>query len=152
MLSDRIREARVQAPLPTQTQAGVRVPSVLRCGTMIFATKTALRIHGFAGVIAWIRDRVASVPITRSVDARAVTTTESAVATAAAFYPGRARCLEQSLVLYYLLRRQGIPVRYCHGVQPHPFLAHAWVEYDGVPINDIAEHVRQFARLPDLLP
>jgi hypothetical protein len=30
------------------------------------------------------------------------------------------------------------------GVQMYPFLAHAWVEHDGVPINDVPEHVQLF--------
>ena len=71
---------------------------------------------------------------------------------AGALYPGRALCLEQSLALYYLLRRRGVPVRYCQGVQPYPFEAHAWVEYGGTPINDVIDHVTLFARFPDQLP
>lgn len=71
---------------------------------------------------------------------------------AGAFYPGRARCLEQSLALYYLLRRQGVAVKYCHGVQFYPFQAHAWIEYEGSVINDVAPHVKHFARFPDQLP
>jgi hypothetical protein len=71
---------------------------------------------------------------------------------AAAFYPGRAECLERSLVLYYILRRQGVRVRYCHGVQPSPLTAHAWIEYGGEVINDVPEHVKEFSRLPDQLP
>jgi hypothetical protein len=80
-----------------------------------------------------------------------VKATEHAVAMAGALYPGRALCLEQSLVLYYLMRRQGVAVNYCQGVQPYPFQAHAWIEYDGEPINDVAEHVKRFARLPEEL-
>jgi transglutaminase-like putative cysteine protease len=71
---------------------------------------------------------------------------------AGALYLGRAKCLEQSLALYYLLRRQGVAVAYCQGVQPYPFRAHAWVEYRGQVINDVPEHARFFARLPEQLP
>jgi hypothetical protein len=71
---------------------------------------------------------------------------------AGAMYPGRAMCLEQSLTLYYVLRRMGIHAEYRQGVQPHPFRAHAWVEYEGAPINDLAEHVRLFTLLPNQLP
>jgi transglutaminase superfamily protein len=114
--------------------------------------KTVLRVRGFAWVIKWIRHRVQSVPVTTMVSPTAVTATAYAVAIAGALYPGRALCLEQSLVLYYLLRKQGVGVDYCLGVQPHPFLAHAWVEYRGEPLNDVAEHVTSFARLPTQLP
>jgi transglutaminase-like putative cysteine protease len=68
---------------------------------------------------------------------------------AAVFYPGRARCLEQSLALYVLLRRRGVPVRLRLGVQPYPFNAHAWVELNGAPLNERVETVRQFVPFED---
>jgi hypothetical protein len=71
---------------------------------------------------------------------------------AAAFYPGRALCLERSLTLFYFARLAGVPVTYHHGVQPLPFAAHAWVEYDGHVINDTDEHVITYRRLPQVCP
>jgi hypothetical protein len=118
---------------------------------MILAVKIALKAMGFGRTIAWIRRQVAAVPKLRAVDSEIVKRTEHVVAIAAAVYPGRARCLEQSLVLYYVLRRQAVAVRFRMGVQAHPFLAHAWVESHEGPINDVAEHVSQFALLPDQL-
>lgn len=128
------------------------VPSVFRCGLMIFLLKMSLRMGGFGRTIRWIRRRVEAMPEAASVDLEAIKATEYAIAMAGALYPGRALCLEQSLVLYYLLRQQGVPVKYCQGVQAHPFAAHAWVEYRGAPISDIAEHVKLFRRMPDQLP
>jgi hypothetical protein len=119
---------------------------------MIFALKVALRVCGFGSVMKWIGRRVQSIPATAWLDAEPVKVAERAVATAGALYPGRAFCLEQSLVLYYLLRRRGVAVKYCHGVTPRPFQAHAWLEYGGEVINDIAEHTKQFMRLPPQLP
>lgn len=142
----------MEAPLQLRAEAGLRVPSVLRCAAMILAMKGALRIGGFARVTNWIRRRVHSLPATTAVTGEAVTATESAVATAAALYPGRALCLEQSLVLYYLLRRQGVAAKFRMGVQAHPFAAHAWVEYRGQVLNDIPEHLKAFAPLVDDLP
>jgi len=127
-------------------------PSVLRCVLMLLMVKAALRIAGFGATMRWIRRRVQEPVNTTPVSSRALTATERSVATAGALYPGRALCLEQSLTLYYLLRRRGIGVKYCHGVQPHPFEAHAWVEYNGEPLNDVAEHTKRFARFPSLLP
>jgi hypothetical protein len=137
---------------PARNDGEVRIPSVLQCGLLLFGTKTALWLRGFGWTIRYIRRRVEIVPATRLVSADVVKASERAVAMAGAVYPGRAMCLEQSLVLYHLLRRQGVPVRYRQGVQPHPFTAHAWVEYDGEPLNDVAEHVRQFAAFPEVLP
>jgi Transglutaminase-like superfamily len=146
------RRLRLEHAVRSRQSAAWRIPSVLRCGGMILALKLALWIYGFRRVVQWIRRRVESVPPAAWLATDAVKATERAVATAGALYPGRALCLEQSLILYYLLRRRGVAVSYCHGVQPQPFEAHAWLEYRGEAINDVPEHVRRFARLPDLLP
>lgn len=126
-----------------------RPPSVLHCGFLIAAVKLMLGLRGFDATTLYIRRQVAQVPTADSQDDEMVKKTEYAVTMAAALYPGRALCLERSLVLYYLLKRRGILVTYCQGVQPYPFLAHAWVEYRGQPINDVPEHVQLFARLPE---
>jgi hypothetical protein len=131
--------------------AGVTVPSLLRCGLMIALLKGALATRGLRWTLGWIRNCVVRVTL-RPSSLESVHRVERRVALAAALYPGRALCLEQSLVLYYALRRQGIGAKYCQGIQPYPFLAHAWVEYEGGPINDFPEHVRQFGRLPEQLP
>lgn len=146
------RDAAVIDALGQEGRRAWRPPSVLRCGIMILAVKTALRVRGFAAVVRWIRRRVESVPADLAIDLDAVRAAERAVATAAALYPGRALCLEQSLVLYVLLRRRGVAVVYRQGVMPHPFQAHAWIEYRGEVITDVAEHARQFVLLPDQLP
>jgi hypothetical protein len=75
---------------------------------------------------------------------------DRAVAVAAALYPGRALCLERSLTLYYYLRRAGIGAEFRLGARPHPFEAHAWVEYAGEPVNDFPEHLVPFIPLPHL--
>jgi len=137
---------------PEWAERAPRAPSVLQSGLTILALKLSLKVRGYAGTLAWIRRRVAAVSEVPGVDPVLVTAAEWSVALAAAFYPGRAQCLERSLVLYYLLRRQGILVRYCHGVQPFPLVSHAWVEYQGDVINDVPERVKEFSRFPDQLP
>jgi hypothetical protein len=66
------------------------------------------------------------------------------VATAAAFFPGRALCLEQSIALYLELRRSGVPARLRIGAQPYPFAAHAWVEYGGELVGTSYDQVSKF--------
>ncbi|MBA3497315.1 MAG: lasso peptide biosynthesis B2 protein, partial [Gemmatimonadales bacterium] len=66
------------------------------------------------------------------------------VDTAAAFFPGRALCLEQSLALYAVLRWAGVGVRLLLGAQPYPFTAHAWVEYEGEPVGESRDRVGKF--------
>ncbi len=146
------------ATLATRSLAGadsataVVVPSALRCWLTLFAVKAMLKILGFARTIDYIRRQVGTIPGNTSVDVVAVRAVEWSVAMAGGLYPGRARCLEQSLVLYCLLRRKGVAVKYCQGVQSHPFEAHAWIEYLGEIINDVEEHVARFVRLPEQLP
>lgn len=126
------------------------LPAVLRCGLFILGLKVALRIAGFQRTLRWIEGRVRQVPTRAMARPEHIIEAQRAVAMAAALYPGRALCLEQSLALYYFLRCAGIGARLRLGVKPYPFEAHAWVEHDGMPVNDFAEHVCHFAPLPDL--
>jgi hypothetical protein len=145
MRREGLLSAALVAPLPTL----LPVPSPLQCGLLLLAAKVALGTIGSLRSLRWIRRRHASVPVGSAADSDTVKAVERAVAMAAAFYPGRARCLEQSLVLYHWLRRAGVPARFCMGVQAHPFIAHAWIEWCGEVINDVPEHVALFSRLPD---
>jgi len=54
--------------------------------------------------------------------------------------PYRANCLPQSLVLWWLLRRQGITSSLRIGVRKgsSEFEAHAWIELHGVALNEAA--------------
>ncbi len=149
---DVVRAEIAATPAICAVAATVTTPSVLRCGLMIVGFKALLRTRRFAGTIRWIRQRVVGIPAGRSAPMKTVSDVAWAVAVAGALYPGRAQCLEQSLVLYYVLRRRGVAVDYCQGVQPFPFQAHAWIEYSGQCVNDVVEHTKRYARLPDLLP
>lgn len=125
-------------------------PSVWRCATAIFVVKLLLRARGLADATRLIRQRAERTPLVSGHDAPPIQAIAHAVAMAAALYPGRAMCLEQSLTLYYFVRRAGIPARLRVGVQSYPFAAHAWVECDGEPINEFPEYLRRFAVLPDM--
>ena len=49
--------------------------------------------------------------------------------------PGDARCLASSLVLVRMLARRGVDSTFVIAARTEPrFLAHAWVERDGVPL------------------
>ena len=69
------------------------------------------------------------------------------VKAAARIGPYHANCLQQSLVLWWLLRRQGIETDIRIGVRKEtsPFEAHAWVEYLGLVLNDSADVYQRFA-------
>jgi hypothetical protein len=56
----------------------------------------------------------------------------------------KATCLRRSLLVWWLLRRQGIESQLDFGVRmvDGKLEAHAWVEYNGMVVND-SENVRQ---------
>ncbi|MGB3203541.1 MAG: lasso peptide biosynthesis B2 protein [Crinalium sp.] len=76
-----------------------------------------------------------------------VLATARMVRTAARYYTPWANCLKKSLVLWWLLRRQGIASNLQIGVRNEQgkFEAHAWVEYDGIVLNDTQNVRSHFA-------
>lgn len=69
------------------------------------------------------------------------------VAIASAHTPVTVACLHRSLVLWWLLRRSGIPCELRLGARAGsgPFGAHAWVQCAGVALNEDAAHLAQYA-------
>jgi hypothetical protein len=69
------------------------------------------------------------------------------VRTAAHYGLGHPTCLEQSLVLWYLLQTKNIPSNLRIGVRKSPgkFEAHAWVEHNGVALNQTEEMHQHYA-------
>lgn len=67
---------------------------------------------------------------------------------------GRGNCLTRSLLLGWLLRRRGVRGDLRIGVQlvDGSLRAHAWVECDGVPVNDQPDVGARFASMGDLVP
>ena len=120
------------------------VPSLPVCLAAFAILKVALAVAGLARTWDWMRARAQRAAEREDVDRAAVREVEYRVALASALYPGHAACLERSLLLFWYLRRAGVPVAFRMGVQMYPFGAHAWVEHEGVTINDVPEHVRLF--------
>ena len=123
------------------------LPSVSGCAAALVLVKLSLKVVGFGRTYAALTRHVGrrgSEAVTPAV----LTEMVRRVALVAAFFPGRALCLEQSVTLWLLLRRRGIDADLRLGVQPYPFGAHAWVEHRGEPINENPEFVRTFTALP----
>lgn len=128
-------------------RAGLRVPAYWRCGAALCFAWLALRAGGFAWTLKTARSIAERRPPTAA-GAAEVRGVAGRVAVVAAFFPGRALCLEQSLALYWLLRRRGVAARLRVGVHPAPFAAHAWIEYEGVPVNEDEDRIRELLPLP----
>jgi hypothetical protein len=117
----------------------------------------ALRRWGLARVQAWVLTRPLR-PTTSTGHAGLTRDDLEGLGYAvnrAAKFPLRERaCLRRSLVLLWVLRRHGIEAQLCIGVR---FLegaldAHAWVEWQGHPINDRADVAQDFASFGELAP
>lgn len=122
-------------------------PGVLRCLFLLMFCDAALRAFGFSRTLRFVRflaGRRAG-----AVSDQLIEQTLHNIVVATALYPGRSKCLEQTVTAYVLLRRRGAPVQIRLGVQPYPFHAHAWVEMNGVPVTESPETVSRFALLPD---
>lgn len=64
----------------------------------------------------------------------------------------RAKCLDQSLVLCWLLRRQGIDAQIVFGArkEDEQMEAHAWIEVDGISLDEDDNPHRRFSTFEGL--
>jgi hypothetical protein len=62
----------------------------------------------------------------------------AAVNVACILYWKQVLCLQRSAATACLLKRYGVHAQLVFGAQQTPFRAHAWVEVDGVIVNDKA--------------
>lgn len=116
-------------------------PNALWCFAQLALVKLSLSLFGF-GLTLSRYDRAADTDIyTTASDDPLIERTANRVAAAAALYPGRALCLEQSLVLNRELRRRGIDSRLRFGVYADPFAGHVWVEVNGFAVNEMVENL-----------
>lgn len=112
-----------------------------RASAMLAHTKLTLRYVGFR-----------PDPGARSADARAEASLGRAqavarlVGIASARLPFRTACLHRSIVLWRLLRREGIPCALKLGAREGggPFEAHAWVECAGAALGENEPHLARY--------
>jgi hypothetical protein len=111
----------------------------LRAAALLPLISLSLRLRGFRKTQAFLQ-KFLSLP-SHTVD---ISTSGSAdltvrmVRAATRHTLGRATCLEESLALSWLLGRQGIASELRVGVRKdgEKFEAHAWIERDGVALNE----------------
>lgn len=119
----------------------INSPSIVGLLVVLLATSCSLRVLGFARTAKLVRKHAAGrAPMPLSYEQMELLAKR--VAIAGALFPGRARCLEQAMVVFYHLGRRTNGVVLRVGVQPHGFRSHAWVEVAGRPLNDHDDSVR----------
>jgi hypothetical protein len=123
----------------------------LQAATALVATRVGLRLAGFQrwkSVLVRLtphRSNPAALPDSGVIEtAREIARIQEAVSRHLIFH---ASCLEQSLVLWWLLGRRGIPAELRIGARKDAgrFEAHAWVEFGNVVLNDSGEAHLHFA-------
>jgi len=107
-----------------------REPGVWRSLMTLSVVRLSLVLFGLGRTVRLIRRLDRGRPASAAPDAAMARATEASVAKAAALFPGRALCLEQSLTLYALLRRSCVPARLRLGIQSYPFAFY-------VPLEDL---------------
>lgn len=111
----------------------------------------SLRVRGFnATRDALLRRSGAYSKVRQGTTDGTVQQTCRMVRAAAHYGPRHGTCLEQSLALWYLLQKQNVPASLRIGVRKttEKFEAHAWVEHEGLALNDdpeVHQHYAAFA-------
>jgi hypothetical protein len=125
----------------------VELAKLLHAFMLLVLVDMCLRIRGFRQIAGW------APPVSTSVIGAAAFEQAQRYArwidVAARYYVVPLRCLPRSLTLHIWLRREGIPSDLCIGVHrlDGEFTAHAWVELDGRPANEVPEAIAAFTRL-----
>jgi len=133
----------------------------LRATAVLPVISVSLKMRGFGATQEFLLRSFPIAPQTSQqdsihvVDDRKRTELTSRMVNAAIRHVWRAStCLEKSLVLWWLLGRQGIAceVRIGARKQGGKFEAHAWLERDGVAVNEPQEEHRHYAAFDAAFP
>jgi hypothetical protein len=131
----------------------------LRAAVLLPFISLSLGLRGFRATQSSLQKRLPGVPTGISDQSRAAQTGRTAltarmVRSAAHRTWGSPACLEQSLALWWLLGRQGIAssVRIGTRKNEEKFEAHAWVEHDGVALNEPEEAHQHYAAFDEAFP
>ena len=110
----------------------------------LITIKVMLIVLGFARTLRVLQSLVRDRATSAEPDSATLNASARAVVAAAILIPGRIECLEQSLALWYLLRRRHVDAELTFGMRQFPFGAHAWVTYRGEPLNEDREALRHY--------
>lgn len=100
----------------------------------LLAFDLLLKFRGFQSLIKKVEHWPTAEP--RTTDSETCRRVRAMVDRAQMYYPKKAMCLQHSAVVTCLLRRRGVPAEMVLAAQEFPPKAHAWVEVDGVVVND----------------
>ena len=122
---------------------------VLRSLLLLPVVSALVRARGMGGARAWLEH----LGPRAGRDTSALTASEIASLVGAAGSLLRAGCLPRSLVLWHFLHHGSHRVEVRLGVSKLAdgnLRAHAWVEFDGLPLNDGPDVLERYAALPSI--
>ena len=128
-----------------------------RAAMLLPLVRWSLRLRGYGKTFTWLQKRVqfqARGTQSSSEAREEVQATCRMVWAALRYSLAQYSCLEESLTLWYLLRKQGIPACLRIGVRKEneKFEAHAWVEHDGEALNQDEAMHKHYAAFEEDLP
>jgi hypothetical protein len=121
-----------------------------RAVTLLPLIALSLRFRGFKKTKEALQKKLSLISPQQTLKQKAAETVQKTcqmVRAGAHYGVVQPTCLEESLALWYLLQRQRIPAGLRIGVRklPEKFEAHAWVEYEGVALNQLEEVHQHYA-------
>ena len=128
----------------------------LRAMILLPLISFCLRLRGFGATQMSLQKLFSSVNTssTSAEISQTVQQTARMVRAAGRYSIGRSTCLEESLAIWFLLGRQGIPcnMRIGTGKPAGRFEAHAWVECNGIALGEDAASHRHYAAFDAAFP
>ena len=106
------------------------------------AYDTLMKVLGFHRISQILTRRL----VKRTVNAVQTLQVCAAIERARIWYPKEIKCMQHSAAIAYLLARCGLNPRLAIAGRSMPFQSHAWVELDGIVIND-TQRVQQFYKV-----
>lgn len=118
---------------------------ILRFSGLIPAAALSLRVFGYHRTLRILAWHLRPAQQTSIEEQR---TGVQALRRASRYAPYRGNCLSQSLALWWVLRRARCRAEICFGAAMNEgtLMAHAWVESQGLVLNDSPDIGNQFAR------
>jgi hypothetical protein len=128
-----------------------------RAAILLPWVRWSVRLRGYGKTLASLQKRIPSPEncVPSQADARDKVQAACRMLRAALRYSfAQYTCLEESLTLWYLLRKQRVAVCLRIGVrkEEEKFEAHAWVEYEGEALNQDEAMHRHYAAFEQDLP
>ena len=122
----------------------------LRAAMALPLIRLSLRWRGFRATQATLERLAAHRPVLPAAAENCAVLTARMVKAAGRHGLRRASCLEESLALWWLLARQGVRSEIRIGIRNDPragsaFAAHAWIERNGVALNETEAPHRHYA-------